>query len=246
MRTSSSTRSALKAAMFFFVFVAVPAYAQQAAQGRLSAGVVAQLVADSDVPEARARLAEHFSAVAADYDDQAREHKAMATTYRRIPTGSESKRPSAPDTAVHCDRLADRAADAAAEARALAATYGGGAVPAQVPSSATRAAELATSNPADLLEATDLRKLAEGVQTPEAHARLERHYLALAAKLSRDAREHRDLAASHRAAPTAAESKRPGAPDTAAHCERLAERVSKMADEARALATSHGQKQGAR
>ena len=245
MRVSSFARLAL-AAVSSLVIVALPADAQPREGARLPANQVAELIAAPDAPGARARLATHFGAVAADYDAQAREHRATAKSYRRAPTGSESKRPTAPDTAVHCDRLADRAADAATEARALAAAYGGGTPAVQVPSPGIKNTAPATSASAEILGPTDLRRLVEGSPTPASHARLARHYLALSTKLNADAREHRDLAAAYRAAPGASDAKRPGAPDTAVHCERLAERVSRMAAEARALASSHAQQQGGR
>lgn len=233
-------RVALAAAMSSLVFAAVPAWSQAPDATPLAADVVAELVAAPDLPANRARLSAHFLAVAADYDAYARDHRGMAKAYRRTPSGSDSKRPGAPDTAVHCDRLADSAAGAASEARALAAAYAGDspAVPVPAPPGNT---EPAKANSAELLEPTELRTLSEGTPTPQSHARLARHYLALAAKLERETREHRDLAAAYRAAPTGAETKRPGVPDTAVHCERLAERVSRMAGEARALANAHAQ-----
>lgn len=240
------TRAALAVALSSLVFVVLPVTAQPPEPARLAADVVAHLVAAPNSPESRTRLSEHFSAVAADYDAYAREHRAMAKAYRRTPSGADSKRPGAPDTAVHCDRLADRAAEAATEARTLAAAYGGRTPVAPRPPSAAGDTSRANASSTDLLEATELRRLAEGAPTPESHARLERHYRALTAQLEREAGEHRSLAAAYRAAPTAAEQKRPGAPDTAVHCERLAERVAKMADEARALAGRHAQQRGDR
>lgn len=246
MRHYSFVRVALAAAVSSLVFVVLPVTAQPPEAARLAADVVARLVAAPDSPESRARLSEHFLAVAADYDAYAREHSAMAKSYRGTPSGADSKRPGAPDSAVHCDRLAERAADAATEARTLAAVFGSRTpIAAPPPVDATQPALTNTSS-VDILEATELRRLVEGAPTPESQARVERHYRALTAQLEREAREHRDLAAAYRAAPTAADQKRPGAPDTAVHCERLAERVSRMADEARALATSHGQQRGAR
>jgi hypothetical protein len=235
----SSARVFLAAALSSLVLVGLPARAQPPDQARLSAAVVAELVAAPDAPGARARLSGHFQAVAADYDEYAREHRALAKAYRRTPSGSDSKRPGAPDTALHCDRLADSAAAAASDARALSAAYAGGALAAQEPAAAPSDTEGTQTNNADLLTTKELRTLVGGTQTPDSHARLERHYLALAAKLDLDAREHRNLAAAYRAAPTGAETKRPGAPDTAVHCERLAERVARTAGEARTLANGH-------
>ena len=246
MYTYASARVAFAAIVSSLVLAAVPAWSQAPDATPLTADVVAELVAAPDLPANRARLGAHVLAVAADYDAYALEHRAMAKNYRRTPSGSDSKRPGAPDTAVHCDRLADNAAGAAREARALAAAYAGGAPTVQTPAAATRDTERDQTNHADLLPTTALRTLAEGTQTPESHARLERHYLALAAKLDRAAREHRDLAGAYRAAPTGAETKRPGAPDTAVHCERLVERVSRMAGDARALANGHAQQRDGR
>ncbi|MGV3519948.1 hypothetical protein [Luteitalea sp.] len=240
MRFHAFAGLAAAAATFSLISVSIPARAQPSAQARLAPDVVAELVAAPDTPGARARLIQHFQAVAADYDAHAREHRAMAKRYRRSPSGSDGKRPGAPDTAVHCDRLADSAAGAASEARALAVAYGGGAPALPVPVHPGNT-EPAGTNSADLLEATELRRLVEAAPTPESHARVARHYRALTALLEREARDHRDLAATYRAAPTAADQKRPGAPDTAVHCERLAERVSRMAGEARALANAHAQ-----
>ncbi len=212
----------------------LPATAQPPEAARLAADVVAHLVAAPDSPESRARLSEHFLAVAADYDAYAREHRAMAKSYRGTPSGADSKRPGAPDSAVHCDRLADRAADAATEARTLAAAYGGRTPVAPRPPVCRDAAARSPARVRPTFSRpTELRGLIEGTPTPKLHARSSATTDALTARLEREAREHRDLAAAYRAAPTAADQKRPGAPDTAVHCERLAERVSRMADEAR-------------
>ena len=230
------------AALASLVFASLAVRAQQPEGTRLADNVFAQLVAAPERPGAHALLAEHFLAVAADYDALAREHRAMAKRYRSTPTGSETKRPGAPDTAVHCERLADRAAAAATDARTLAATYGPSSKPApQTQAPRPTAAVLPPAKSADLLDPTEFRGLVEGTPIPESHARLERHYLALAASLNGDVRDHKALAAAYRAAPSGSETKRPGAPDTAVHCDRLAERVSKLAEEARALATHHAQ-----
>lgn len=167
MYTYASARVALAAAMSSLVFAAVPAWSQAPDATPVAADVVAALVAAPDLPAIRARLSAHFLAVAADSDAYAREHRAMAKAYRRTPSGSDSKRPGAPDTAVHCDRLADNAAGAASEARALAAAYAG-AGPA-VPSPAlTGNTEPAKANSADLLKHTELRTLIR--RNPDARA----------------------------------------------------------------------------
>ncbi|AMY08480.1 hypothetical protein LuPra_01680 [Luteitalea pratensis] len=161
MRSYSCARVALAAAVSSLVFVALPARAQPPAEARLAADVVAELVAAPDVPGARARLREHFLAVAADYDARVRQHRAMAEAYRRTPTGSESKRPASPETAVHCDRLADRAAEAATEARELATAYAGSTPVARTVVHPTNQTARPAASSADLLDAAQLRRLVE-------------------------------------------------------------------------------------
>jgi hypothetical protein len=91
----------------------------------------------------------------------------------------------------------------------------------------------------DLLGSAEVRELVAGAQTPADHTKLGRHYAALAGKYEADAAEHRTLAALYRKSPTASETKRPGMPDTAAHCERFARQAANAAAEARRLATAH-------
>jgi hypothetical protein len=95
------------------------------------------------------------------------------------------------------------------------------------------------SRTADLLSSTDLRALVAAAATPADHTRISRHFAAVAAGYDADARAHRELAVLYRKSPTASETKRPGAPDTAAHCERLASRATEAAREARHLADGH-------
>ena len=46
------------------------------------------------------------------------------------------------------------------------------------------------------------------------------------------------MAKTYRARPTASEVKRPGATDTASHCQTLSENLAKAAEEARALSAA--------
>lgn len=103
----------------------------------------------------------------------------------------------------------------------------------------TASASVASGQPTDLLTSRQARDLVVAAKTPDDHMKLSRHFTALAAKYDADATEHRELAAAYRKAPTASETKRPGAPDTAAHCERFARAAADAAREARALATVH-------
>ena len=95
-----------------------------------------------------------------------------------------------------------------------------------------------TANP-NLLSSKQVRELVANAKSPDDHAKLARHFLALAEKYETDAADHKALADASRKSPTASETKRPGAPDTAAHCDRFARLAADAAKEARALAAAH-------
>jgi len=75
----------------------------------------------------------------------------------------------------------------------------------------------------DLLTARQLTALIATAKTPADHVKLQKHYLALAARYEAEAVEHVADAQAYRKNPTFLESKTPGGPGTAAHCERFAE-----------------------
>ena len=89
------------------------------------------------------------------------------------------------------------------------------------------------------LSKKEVTQLLQKASTPQDHARLASHYEAKAKKFEAEAAEHADMAKMYRARPTASESKRPMAPDTAAHCDFIAESLGKAAKEAHLLATAH-------
>ena len=89
----------------------------------LTAKQVNALVATAKTPADHMKLSKHYAALAARYDAEANDHEVLAKVYKSGPNAAESKRPGAPDTAVHCDRLGQLARDAAKEARALAAAH---------------------------------------------------------------------------------------------------------------------------
>lgn len=97
---------------------------------------------------------------------------------------------------------------------------------------------IAVERPRELSK-KELKQLLEKTNTPQDHLRLAGHYEAKARKYEADAAEHADMAKMYRARPTASESKRPMAPDTAAHCDFLADSLGRAAKEARALASEH-------
>ena len=103
----------------------------------------------------------------------------------------------------------------------------------------TASASLASGQTGDLLTSKQARDLVVAANTPDDHMKLSRHFTALAAKYDAEAADHRELAAAYRKAPTASETKRPGAPDTAAHCEKFTQSLASAAKEARALAAAH-------
>jgi len=97
----------------------------------------------------------------------------------------------------------------------------------------------AQSTSADVLSEKELRALIGTARSAADHLKLARHFAAIADRYDADAAEHEEMAKAYRARPTPSETKRPGAPDTAAHCDRLAEFAKNSAREARALAAEH-------
>ena len=91
----------------------------------------------------------------------------------------------------------------------------------------------------DLLTAKQVKELVASAKTPADHTKLSKHFSALAAKYESDAAEHVDLSAVYRKNPSPSETKRPLAPDTAAHCDRFAQLAREAAKEARELASAH-------
>lgn len=89
------------------------------------------------------------------------------------------------------------------------------------------------------LSKKEVKEFLEKARTPKDHLRLAAHYEARALKYEADAAEHAAMAKAYRARPTGAEEKRPMSPDTAAHCDFLAESLQKAAKESRSLAVEH-------
>jgi hypothetical protein len=85
----------------------------------------------------------------------------------------------------------------------------------------------------------EARQLTMSAKTPQDHLELAQYFRLEADKLDAEAKEHAAMALNYRANPTASETKRPGASDTAAHCERLSRDLAKTAGDARALAADH-------
>lgn len=98
---------------------------------------------------------------------------------------------------------------------------------------------VSAAEPAKALSKKEVRALLQKATNSSDHLRLSQHFQAQAEKLETEAQEHAELAKLYRAKPTASESKRPMAPDTARHCEYFAESLAKAAKEARAMASAH-------
>jgi hypothetical protein len=204
------------------------------ASDRLTADQVKELAASASAADHQ-KLSRHFAAVAAEFEADAAEHDALAKAYKARPGASDTKRPGSVDTAAQFARRA------AAEARQMASAHAG--MPDKEASAASIPAP-AERRSGDPLQAAELKALIESATSPADHQKLARHFSALAARYDSDAAAHQALAQALRAGPNPSETKRPGAPDTAAHCERLASLASQAAAEARQLATAHEQMAG--
>ncbi len=84
-----------------------------------------------------------------------------------------------------------------------------------------------------------LSELVATAKTAADHRKLAAHYRAAAAKHEAEAQQHVELAAKYKANPTASESKRPNAPDTASHCMTYAEHCRKAAKTMSDMAAMH-------
>jgi hypothetical protein len=91
----------------------------------------------------------------------------------------------------------------------------------------------------DKLTNKEVKELIANAKTPADHIKLQKHFLAVAAEYDERAVEHAAEAEVYRKTPTARESKGPGGPGTAAHCDRWAQADRDAAKEARELASAH-------
>jgi hypothetical protein len=91
----------------------------------------------------------------------------------------------------------------------------------------------------DKLTSKQVTELIANAKTPADHVKLQKHFLAVAAEYDAKAEEHAAEAVAYRKNPSFLDSKHPGNPGTAAHCERFAELDREGAKEARELASAH-------
>jgi len=107
------------------------------------------------------------------------------------------------------------------------------------PQSAPAPSSTSKAKSSDLLTPSQVKALIASAKTPADHVKLQKHFLALAAKHEADAAEHAAEAQAYRKNPSFADSKNPVGPGTAAHCDRFAELDREAAKEARDLASAH-------
>lgn len=106
-----------------------------------------------------------------------------------------------------------------------------------VPNAQTSAPAAQSSKASDLLKPLQVKALIANAKTPADHIKLQKHFLALAARYEGEATEHADLAKLYRSNPGA---HYPGNnAQQADHCDRLSELTLEGAKAARALASDH-------
>jgi hypothetical protein len=113
----------LATAAFIAASVTIASAQNTKSSDLLTTKQVQELLATAKTPADHMKLSRHFTALAAKYETDAKHHDLVAAAYRKNPTASESKRPGAPDTALHCERLAQLARDSAKVAREVAAEH---------------------------------------------------------------------------------------------------------------------------
>ncbi len=202
------------------------AAAQESTAGLVSSLDVKQLIASGE-PADHARLRDHFTALAARYDDDARRHESMG----RALTGNPNRGGGA-NLSAHCKRLAKLASESAAITRELAAHHErlASGVPSTAPSGGA-AFEQGAGAPGPREE--QILELASGARTPADHRLLEEYFTDLAARYESESKQHTAMAAAYRGNP------RGHLASAATHCDRLARTTRDAATEAKAQAGEH-------
>ena len=95
----------------------------RAQDGLLSKQELKTLITNAKTPEDHQRLAKHFTAKAAQLEDDAKDHEALAAQYKANPNMHEMKHPTSPQTASHCLIMARSLRKAAADARMVASDH---------------------------------------------------------------------------------------------------------------------------
>jgi hypothetical protein len=183
-----------------------------------------QKLVSSGTPDANARLAAHFTALADESAADAKRHQAMSTGF-----GSNPVRQLGANMSAHCNRLVGLNRQAAATLGELAAhhaTLAAGA-PSVVP---PKAAAYQSGKGARVPTDDDLRALAAKASTPADHRALMEYFNETARRHTRTANEHQQMSMSYRGTRI---------PSAAVHCDRMVTVSRDAAKEATAAATMH-------
>ncbi|MEQ1761201.1 MAG: hypothetical protein ABL986_23070 [Vicinamibacterales bacterium] len=92
----------------------------------------------------------------------------------------------------------------------------------------------------DLLTSKQVQELIANADTPADHAKLQKHFLAVAAKYDAEAAEHAALSQAYKK-PHVGRLMPGSRPKQAAHCDQLTQTLRDAAKGARELASEHGQ-----
>jgi hypothetical protein len=204
--------------------LAATAAAAQAPSPILNTIEVKQLVA-SPAPADQAKLAAHFTALAARHEADAQLHVDMAKAYVPGPRGQGL------EMKTHCQRLTDLGRKSAVTLRELAAHHAalaGGAVSTPPAGAAKYQAGAEAREPSE----ADLTKLAIKASTTADHKALQEYFLAFAKRYDAEADGHAGMAALYRTTSRLA--------PVANHCEKLVVELRAIAKESRAAAAMHG------
>ena len=93
------------------------------AADKLSAAELKKMAASANSPADHLKLAQHYDAVAAEHEAEAKTHEALAEQYAKAPTGHEQKHPMSGKTAGHCKMYAEHCHKLSAAAKAMAAEH---------------------------------------------------------------------------------------------------------------------------
>lgn len=98
-----------------------------------------------------------------------------------------------------------------------------------------------TASKQKMLSKNEVKALVANGNSPGDHMKLADYYRIRAEQLQAEASEHAEMAKTYRARPAVSDVKRPGASDTASHCEALSKNLANAAREARTLSEAHAE-----
>lgn len=225
---SMTTIRILAAGVLAFASVAAVGAAQQTSSADLlTATQVRELATKAAAPAEHLQLRNHFTALAEQYDAEAKRHAAMA----KLP--GNPNRQAGSGYAQHWTRLSQAVAEMAKTARELAAFHGklAAGTPATRPADPSHL-EHGTGAPTVMSDA-QLRQLITNARTPGDHGKLVEYFTSLVTKYSQDADSHAAMAVGYRG------NTRSGMISAVAHCDRLVQQARNAAAEAKALAAEH-------